>query len=553
MAFRYIEERGEVCFGFYAPVEEVRRLGSIISVDNYSDGRAFAYAGEKGFRSFLAERIDFTVYSPPGEWYRQFQTPERQIIHDETGEAVDWDYYPAYTEYIDMMQGWADRYPGISEYIDAGRSVDGRKILFMKITGDNPSSNPRPRFMYSSTMHGDETVGFVLMLRLIDYMLTNYPENPVVEYLLDNLEIWINPLANPDAAYFGGDGNNIVSPRRFNSNNIDLNRDFPGQVEPGFQPVERQPETVVMTSLMDTARFILSANLHGGQEVINYPWDYWERRHPDDGWFEYISREYVDTARYYGPDDYMTFLGGVTNGYQWYPISGGRQDYVTYFTNGREVTMEISLPKHPPSSTLPDYWEYNYRSLLNYMEQATYGIRGRVGDAVTGLPLQARVGLLYHDTDSSAVYSDTQNGWYFRLAEQGSYDIIFSAAGYQSRTIPGVEVRNRNSARLDVVLEPAATDNGPGEVSSYPVVDVFPVPAGDRLSVRIDTGESSYHIRLLLYDRTGRLVRELYNGRPGPGKNLLLSGTDGIMPGLYLLEVRFGSEIVTRKVIISGF
>jgi carboxypeptidase D len=31
-----------------------------------------------------------------------------------------------------------------------------------------------PEFMYTSTMHGDETVGYVLMLRLIDYLLTNY-------------------------------------------------------------------------------------------------------------------------------------------------------------------------------------------------------------------------------------------------------------------------------------------------------------------------------------------------------------------------------------------
>ena len=31
-----------------------------------------------------------------------------------------------------------------------------------------------PEVFYSSTMHGDETGGFILMLRLADYLLKNY-------------------------------------------------------------------------------------------------------------------------------------------------------------------------------------------------------------------------------------------------------------------------------------------------------------------------------------------------------------------------------------------
>jgi hypothetical protein len=444
MAWKLLKERGEVYFSFEASLPEIRYLSSTISIDSYSDGKAYAYANHEEFKTFLQESIEFIIYSPPGEWHKEDTTVKPAL--KSTGN-----YYPDYTEYMGIMLGWQQEYPGICEFIEAGTSVEGRSIAFIKITGDNPGSAPKPRFMYSSTMHGDETVGFILMLRLIDYLLTRYPDDEQVAFLLDNLEIWINPLANPDGAYFGGDGNSIISPKRNNTNNIDLNRNFPRPDNPFYDRLE--PEAAAMVELMESKQFILSANLHGGTEVMNYPWDIWKRGHPDSTWFEYICREYADTAMLYSPPDYMTFLGGVTNGYDWYSITGGRQDYVTYFTGGREVTMEISNIKHPPASSLQNYWEYNRRSLLSYMEQAIFGIRGNISDSVTGEKLRAEI-TLARDCDSSHVWSDSISGWYFRLLEKGLYDLMVSADGYHTRVIDGVEVNNREATMLDIALVP---------------------------------------------------------------------------------------------------
>jgi hypothetical protein len=43
---------------------------------------------------------------------------------------------------------------------------------------------------------------------------------------------------------------------------------------------------------------------------------------------------------------------------------------MNYFRDCLEVTVEISNIKLIPASQLPDYWEYNYRSFLNFMGQA---------------------------------------------------------------------------------------------------------------------------------------------------------------------------------------
>jgi len=50
-------------------------------------------------------------------------------------------------------------------------------------------------------MHGDEVVGRELMVRLIKYLLTNYPSNERVKKIIDSMHIFIMPTMNPDGSY----------------------------------------------------------------------------------------------------------------------------------------------------------------------------------------------------------------------------------------------------------------------------------------------------------------------------------------------------------------
>jgi hypothetical protein len=195
--------------------------------------------------------------------------------------------------------------------------------------------------------------------------------------------------------------------------------------------------------------------MHGGVEVCNYPWDRWSDLTADDNWWQYVCREYADTAQAYSPSGYMTYKNnGITNGAAWYIIYGGRQDYMNYFQQCREFTLELSNTKLLPASQLPAYWGYNRRSLLNYMEQVLFGIRGIVTDSITGQPIEAEVFILNHEADSSWVYSGMPVGNYHRPVYEGTYDIQFSASGYITKVIENVNVTNNNITLLDVQLVP---------------------------------------------------------------------------------------------------
>ena len=99
---------------------------------------------------------------------------------------------------------------------------------------------------------------------------------------------------------------------------------------------------------------------------------------------------------------------GITDGYTWYQITGGRQDYTTYFHYGREVTIELSYIKLMYTDSLLSYWNYNKRSFLNYIEESAYGINGQITDTLTGVPLYSKILITGHDIDNSWEFSNVQ-------------------------------------------------------------------------------------------------------------------------------------------------
>jgi len=430
--------RPEVYFRFEIETrDELRDITRIISIDNVIGDTVYAYANPREFKRFEALGKTVEILMPPSIKYK----PK---MSDSVRKSKSWDSYPTYETYISMMRLFAKDYPGICRIDSVGRSVEGRAILFAVISDNVHGEEAEPEVMYTSTMHGDETTGYVLMLRLIDHLLTNYQNSEQVSSLVDNLEIWINPLANPDGTYYLGNST-VYGATRYNADEVDLNRDFPN---PEMDNHPRQPETIAMMELAERQNFVLSANFHGGAEVLNYPWDTWERRHADDEWLIQLCRQYADTVQANSPAGYLTDLNnGITNGWDWYDIYGGRQDYMTYYQHCREVTIEISDTKLLPESELSAYWEYNRDALLNYLSGALTGIRGEIRtDWELG---EIQISIVGHEMDNSWILPDKNFGDYYRLCLPGIYQLEI-ASGSELISIENIIVGNEQSARVNL-------------------------------------------------------------------------------------------------------
>ena len=441
-----MRERGEYYFTLSVnDPAEIQAISDLCSVDGTDGKTVVCYANQQEYDKLLQSGYQPVLQTPPSlrEEAKMWQGGDRA--------TYEWDSYLTYGQYVSMMEGFPstaldDR---TCTFLDLGTlsTSNHRRILGVRLNNGQPDG--KPKFLYTSTMHGDEITGMMLMLRLIDEFCTS--TDPRIVDILNNVDLFIFPLTNPDGTYYGGN-NTVTGARRRNGNNIDLNRHFP-DFDDGPHPDGQsyyQAEAQWMMDLAQQYLFTMGANYHGGKEVVNSPWDTYQPLHPDDAWWQWVSREYADLAHEVN-SSYMNYLdNGITNGYAWYTISGSRQDYMNYYAQCREVTIECSTTKTPNANQLPNFWNYNHNSMLTYIEECLKGVHGFVYDAATNEPIQGvMVTVQDHDALGSSV-STHAIGDFHRPIKGGTYTFVFSKEGYVSQS---VEVTVVDGQRVDLTID----------------------------------------------------------------------------------------------------
>jgi len=517
-AEKYLKSKGELTFTFLVENnEEVAKFTKNLSLVNYNTHTktVTAWANKNQFRVFEALNIAYQVPKDENEVKANHIYDIRPLESRNMTSTLTFPLasYPTYAEYAQQMQNFEDDYPELVEKVSIGTTGQGDKeLLFVKISDQVSIDEAEPKLMFTSSMHGDEIAGYPMMLTLIDYILTVYSntshaDHARVKHLVENAEIWINPSANPDGTYHNSATNtSVANARRGNANNIDLNRNYPDNVAGDHPDGEvYQTETIAFMNFADEHNFVISANFHGGTELVNYPFDNAyatsQHTHADTDWYEFVGVEYAthcqtdanagafSTPTYNNKASYMTDDNdwdesaggqawhnnyrqspGVTHGAEWYRVFGGRQDYMNVYKQCRETTIELSDTKILPESSLVDYWYYNRDALLDYLTQGTYGFRGLVKDSVTNSPIEgATITVVGHDTYGSEVSSDT-NGDFYRPIKAGTYDLMISAPCYQSVTLNSQTITDYTAEDLANILLTPITPTIPENLNVTDIV-----------------------------------------------------------------------------------
>ena len=369
--------------------------------------------------------------------------------------------YNNYSNMTVMLQSYASNYQAICRLTSAGRSVQNRELWAMKITSNPDVAADKPKFKYISTMHGNEPLGTEMCLYLVDLLVNGYTGgDPRIVNLVNNVEIWILPLMNPD-------GRESDPPQRYNANGYDLNRSFPegsatnlGNLLYGLPLITNglQPEVATVMAWTMNHRFSLSANFHTGDLVVNYPYDNDNLGSvlspaPDDALLRAMSLTYASNNPPMWSSAY--FPNGIVNGAEWYAISGGMQDWNYRYTGCFDVTIELASYQwpNPPASQLATYWSQNQESMLAYLEWILKGVRGVIHDANTGQPVSGAVRV---EGYPHLIFSDPNVGDYHRILLPGAYTFWFYAPGYVPQRIPNVTVGSGLATRLDIALQPVS-------------------------------------------------------------------------------------------------
>lgn len=462
-------------------VYDINILANTISLDYSKGGNWLGYVNKKQYNRFLDLNIEHSLFE--GENSAKALTMAKTM-----DEMSNWDCYPVYEVYDSIMRRFAEDYPSVCKLDTIGFSNKNRLILGLRISTNPHQDIDKPKFCYSSTMHGDELLGYVLMLRLSDWLLSNYESDQRARDIIDNTQVFINPLANPDGTYAGGNAS-IRYSTRYNYNHVDLNRNFPCPINgPHPDSEDWQAETIAFMNYADSNEFSISANIHSGAEVLNYPYDIYtsnQRSHVDANWFIDICQSFIDSIPSSAPSTFFRDVShsGYINGGDWYRIPGGRQDYHTYFKYGREITFEISSIKLLGTDKLNNYWNYLRGSLISYIETCQRGIEGYVRDSATNEPIRARIWIENHDDYNSEVYSKSTTGYYYRPILGGNYSVSYSAEGYKTKKIQDIQINNTSLINQDVFLAKAGI--GLEEIEADKGFDIYPIPSKDKINLYI--------------------------------------------------------------------
>ena len=175
--------------------------------------------------------------------------------------------YFSNTELLNIIERLSSEYPKISRVYSIGKSVQNIDLRVIEIS-DNPGIHEElePEVKYIGNIHGNEVVGRQVLVHLVEHLLTSYGKNDTITNLINTTRIHIICSLNPDG-YERGD----TRDGRFNYNHVDLNRNFNDPFDRRL--VNIQPETVAITRWLKQYPFVLSAALHGGALVANYPYD----------------------------------------------------------------------------------------------------------------------------------------------------------------------------------------------------------------------------------------------------------------------------------------
>ncbi|XP_029650505.1 carboxypeptidase E-like [Octopus sinensis] len=385
-----------------------------------------------------------------------------------------------YDQMVALLDEVHSKCPDITlVYNPPGHSVEGRNLTVIEFS-DDPGKHiaGEPEFKYVANMHGNEVVGREMLLQLAVYLCKQYKAgNETIQWLVDHTRIHLMPSMNPDGwelahKHLKSTGREDWLIGRANANKVDLNRNFPDlnnivyeneQTHGANNHLEKlayalitpdlESETKTVMKWLSAYPFVLSANLHGGDLVANYPYDLTRSGKqkeysisPDDATFRYLAESYAKNHKIMSSnhstcgmanDQNFGIQDGITNGGDWYSVSRGMQDYNYLETNCFEITLELGCDKFPPASQLKKYWNDNKNALIAYMMQSHIGLKGFVLNSMTKEPINDATVKVLNMTDGQYINHDITSGHYgdyYRLMIDGFYEVEVTAKGYHPHT-----------------------------------------------------------------------------------------------------------------------
>ena len=179
---------------------------------------------------------------------------------------------------------------GVAQTYIIGNTHEGRDIWAVKIS-DNPSEDEdEPGAIFLGCHHAREWISVEVPLYIAQYLTDNYDIDQDIRRLIDNCEIWIVPVVNPDGYEYSRTTDRLWRKNRRDNGDgtfgVDLNRNY-GYMWGGAGASTNtsvwnyrgpsafsEPESQAVRDLVLAHDFRILMSYHSFWQAIYYPWGF---------------------------------------------------------------------------------------------------------------------------------------------------------------------------------------------------------------------------------------------------------------------------------------
>jgi len=317
----------------------------------------------------------------------------------------DWDDYMNFAEIVAFINALETAHPDLCAVSSIGTSIEGRDIWMLHITG--AGSGSKPAVFYHSLIHCREWITAPVVLYLADHLASNYGTDPEITDLVDQLDIYLVPVVNPDGYVYTWGPNRLWRKNRRDNGDgtygVDLNRNWGyewGYDNYGSSPYTwdetyrgtgpfSEPETQTLRDFMIAHPDLLAyMDYHSYSQLILWPWGYdclGGPDEPDGTTFDTLGSDMQSLiqavhGKYYEPGPICETIYAANGGsVDWAYGDQGLMGFTIELRDTGEYGFEL-----PPDQILPTC-EENLPAILHLTEWAA----DQVGTSISfpsGLP-----------------------------------------------------------------------------------------------------------------------------------------------------------------------
>lgn len=213
--------------------------------------------------------------------------------------GVNGDYH-SYQEVETDLLALEESSSRIAKVYDIGDSLEGRNIYALKISDNVYIDENEAEVIFIGCHHAREWISVEVPLLLGEFIVNNYETSSEIKNLVDNSQIWIVPLLNPDGLEYSIHFYRYWRKNRRNNGDssygVDINRNYgfkwgfdkEGSSPNPFSEIYRgespfsEPETQAIRDLFGQRNFQALISYHSYFQIILYPWSYTDQHSEKD-------------------------------------------------------------------------------------------------------------------------------------------------------------------------------------------------------------------------------------------------------------------------------